>query len=136
MPRQPVLIVDGHLDLAFNALHHRRDLTQDVMTLRECEDPKPPGPSHPDSLRERKRPDSPSRGTVTVSLPQMREGRVGIVLSTIMSRVQFPTPQLDDGMRNQLASHAIGHSHLHYYKALEREGQIKFIRDTAGLDAA
>ena len=74
MPRQPVLIVDGHLDLAFNALHHRRDLTQDVLTLREREDPKPPGPSHPDSLRERKRPDSPSRGTVTVSLPQMREG--------------------------------------------------------------
>jgi len=136
MPRQPVLIVDGHLDLAFNALHHRRDLTQDVLTLREREDPKPPGPSHPDSLRERKRPDSPSRGTVTVSLPQMREGRVGIVLSTIMSRVQSPTPQLDDGMRNQLASHAIGQSHLHYYKALEREGQIKFIHDTAGLDAS
>ena len=136
MPSQPILIIDGHLDMAFNALHHRRDLTQDILTLREREDPKPPGPSHPDSLRERKRPESPSRGTVTVSLPQMREGRVGIMLSTIMSRVQTPTPQLDDGMRNQLASHAIGQSHLHYYKALEREGQITFIRNSADLDAS
>ena len=69
MPDRPMLIIDGHLDLAFNALHHRRDLTQDVCVLREREDPKPPGPSHPDSLRDRKRPESTSRGTATVSLP-------------------------------------------------------------------
>ena len=89
----PTLIVDGHLDLAYNALFHRRDLTQDIYTLREREDPKPPGPSHPDSLRDRKHHESPSRGTATVSLPQMREGRVGIMLSTIMCRVQTPTAQ-------------------------------------------
>ena len=136
MPDQPILIIDGHLDMAFNALHHRRDLTQEVYTLRELEDPKPPGPSHPDSLRERKRPESPSRGTATVSLPQMREGRVGIMLSTIMCRVQTPTAQLDDGQRTQAAAHAIGQSHLHYYKALEHEGQIGFIRDVADLDHA
>ena len=58
MPDRPTLIIDGHLDLAFNALHHRRDLTQDIHVLREREDPKPPGPSHPDSLRDRKRPES------------------------------------------------------------------------------
>ena len=136
MPAQPTLIIDGHLDMAFNALHHRRDLTQDIYTLREREDPKPPGPSHPDSLRDRKRPESPSRGTATVSLPQMREGRVGIMLSTIMCRVQTPTAQLDDGQRTQAAAHAIGQSHLHYYKALEREGQIRFIHDVPQLDAA
>ena len=136
MPEQPMLIIDGHLDLAFNALHHRRDLTQDVHVLREREDPKPPGPSHPDSLRDRKRPESTSRGTATVSLPQMRQGCVGIALSTIMCRVQMPTGLLDDGMRTQEAAHAMGQSHLHYYKALEREGQLRFIRDTNDLDAA
>lgn len=134
MPTQPTLIIDGHLDMAFNALHHRRDLTQDIFVLREREDPKPPGPSHPDSLRERKRPESPSRGTVTVSLAQMRQGHVGIVLSTIMCRVQMPTANLDDGMRTQQAAHAIGQAHLYYYKALEREGQIRFIHNTADLD--
>ncbi|MXY84417.1 MAG: peptidase, partial [Gemmatimonadetes bacterium] len=136
MPKQPMLIIDGHLDLAFNALHHRRDLTQDVHVLREREDPKPVGPSHPDSLRDRKRPASSSRGTATVSLPQMRQGCVGIALSTIMCRVQMPTGLLDDGMRTQEAAHAMGQSHLHYYKALEREGQLRFIRDTNDLDAA
>jgi membrane dipeptidase len=129
-----ILIIDGHLDMAFNALHHRRDLTQDVYALREREDPRPPGPSHPDSLRERKRPESPSRGTITVALPEMRRGRVGIMLSTIMSRVQIPTHNLDDGMRTQAAAHAIGQSHLFYYKALEREGQIRFIHTVADLD--
>ena len=136
MPEQPMLIIDGHLDLAFNALHHRRDLTQDVHVLRGREDPKPPGPSHPDSLRDRKRPESTSRGTATVSLPQMRQGCVGIALSTIMCRVQMPTGLLDDGVRTQEAAHAMGQSHLHYYKALEREGQLRFIRDTKDLDAA
>ena len=85
---------------------------------------------HPDSLRDRKRPESASRGTATVSLPQMRQGCVGIALSTIMCRVQMPVGILDDGMRTQEAAHAIGQSHLHYYKALEREGQLRFIRDT------
>ena len=136
MPDRPTLIIDSHLDLAFNALHHRRDLTQDIHVLREREDPKPPSPSHPDSLRDRKRPESTSRGTATVSLPQMRQGCVGIALSTIMSRVQMPTGILDDGMRTQEAAHAIGQAHLHYYKALEREGQLRFIRDPSDLDAA
>ncbi len=136
MPEQSILIIDGHLDLAFNALHHRRDLTQDIRVLREREDPKPPGPSHPDSLRDRKRPESTSHGTATVSLPQMRQGCVGIALSTIMSRVQIPTGPLDDGMRTQEAAHAIGQSHLHYYKALAHEGQLRFIRDATELDAA
>ena len=136
MPDRPTLIIDGHLDLAFNALHHRRDLTQDIHVLREREDPKPPSPSHPDSLRDRKRPESSSRGTATVSLPQMRQGCVGIALSTIMCRVQMPTGLLDDGMRTQDAAHAIGQAHLHYYKALEREGQLRFIRDPTELDAA
>ena len=38
MPDKPVLIIDGHLDMAFNALFYRRDLTQPVHVLRERED--------------------------------------------------------------------------------------------------
>ena len=110
MSSQTTLILDGHLDLAYNALFHRRDLTQDINELREREDPRPPGPSHPDSLRERKRQESPAKGTATVSLSEMRRGHVGIALSTIMSRVQMPTQTLDDGARTQLAAHAQGQS--------------------------
>lgn len=131
-----MLIVDGHLDLAYNALFHRRDLTQPVPVLREREDPlaghKPGGP-HPDALRKRPRADA-GRGTPTVSLPQMRSGGVGIVLSTIMSRVQVPNSALGDGMRTQAAAHAMGQAHLHYYKALEDEGELSFIHTTQDLE--
>lgn len=136
MSTHPMLILDGHLDLAYNALFHRRDLTQDVYALREREDPRPPGPAHPDSLRERKRQESPAKGTATVALPDMRRGRIGIALSTIMTRVQMPTQTLDDGARTQLAAHALGQAHLHYYKALEREGHLRFIHGIDDLDAS
>ena len=136
MPEQPPLIVDGHLDLAFNALFHRRDLTQSVQTLRDREDPAPPsGKAHPDSLRERRRPQSLGRGVATVALPEMRQGRIGIVVSTIMSRVQMPISTLNDGVRTQNAAHAMGQSHLHYYKALEAQGEIAWIRGTDNLES-
>ena len=135
MPAEPLLIVDGHLDLAYNALFHRRDLTRSVQTLREREDPAPPpGPDHPDSLRDRRGMESRGRGIATVTLPELRAGRVGIVVSTIMARVQQPMATMNDGVRTQVAAHAIGQSHLHYYRALERRGELTWIRDVADLD--
>lgn len=131
----PILIIDGHLDMAYNALFHRRDLTQSIQTLREREDVySKRGPAHPDSQRDRSRPEALGNGVATVCLPEMRRGRVGIMLSTIMSRVQMPIHNLNDGVRTQLASHAMGQSHLHYYTALERRGEIRFIRNTNDLD--
>jgi membrane dipeptidase len=132
----PILIVDGHLDLAFNALHHRRDLTQSVQTLREREDIHRDGVGpisvHPDALR--KKPRVGNSGIATVALPQMRDGCVGIVMSTIMSRVQLPTDYLSDGMRTQVAAHAMGQAHLHYYKALEGAGELCFLRTVTDLE--
>ena len=67
MPDKPVLIVDGHLDMAYNATFHRRDLTQTVQVLREREDGAVTGMSaHPDSLERRKGPEVHPPGTVTV----------------------------------------------------------------------
>jgi membrane dipeptidase len=124
------------MDLAFNALHHRRDLTQSVQTLREREDIYRDGVApksvHPDALR--KKPRVGKEGIATVALPEMRAGRVGIILSTIMSRVQLPTDYLSDGVRTQAAAHAIGQSHLHYYRALEGAGELRFIRTVTDLD--
>lgn len=137
-PTDPVLIVDGHLDLAFNALHHRRDLTRDVQTLREREDLYRDGVTpqtlHPDALRKKVR--AGDEGIATVSLPQLRAGRVGLVISTIMARVQHPTTFLSDGMRTQVGAHAIGQSHLHYYKALERAGELRFVHTAGDLDVS
>jgi membrane dipeptidase len=130
------LIVDGHLDLAFNALHHRRDLTQSVQELRRREDPWRDGVAprdlHPDTLRKANR--DGGGGIATVALPELRAGRVGIVLSTIMARVQRPEGFLSDGTRSQAAAHAIGQSHLQYYRSLERAGELAFVRTRAELD--
>ncbi|MFA6107421.1 MAG: membrane dipeptidase [Candidatus Latescibacterota bacterium] len=135
MPCDPVLIVDGHLDMAFNALYHRRDLTQPVHLLREREDPVRSGVSaHPDSLERRQGPQG-GRYTVTVTLPALRQGRVGIICSTIMARVQLTAQRTDNAVRTQVAAYAEGMAHLHYYQALEREGEIRFIRSIEDLDA-
>ena len=69
----PILIIDGHLDMAFNALYKRRDLTQPVHVLREREDPiRGDVSQHADSLERRTGPWPQKAATVTVTLPEMR----------------------------------------------------------------
>lgn len=136
MPDKPVLIVDGHLDMAYNATFHRRDLTQTVQTLREREDGALTGLSaHPDSLERRKGPEVHPPGTITVTLPEMRRGHVGIMVTTIMARVQAPSVKSHNAVRTQAAAYAVGQSHLAYYRALEREGEIFWIKNAKDLDA-
>ncbi|MDP6779020.1 MAG: membrane dipeptidase [Candidatus Latescibacteria bacterium] len=135
MPAKPILIVDGHLDMAYNALFYRRDLTQPVRVLREREDVvRGDVSAHADSL-ERRQGLEATHYTVTVTLPEMRKGRVGIMLSTIMARVQAAGDKIHNASRTQVAAYAKGQAHLHYYKALEREGEITFIKTVDDLDA-
>ena len=129
------LIIDGHLDMAFNALFYRRDLTKSVYELRNREDSIRGGISaHPDSLERRQGP-RPKHFTPTVALPEMRKGKVGMMLSTIMARVQDPAGNTHNALRTQANAYARGQSHLAYYRALERQGDITFIKSTADLDA-
>lgn len=131
---RPVLIIDGHLDMAFNALYKRRDLTLPVQILREREDPVRRDVSqHVDSLERRSGPWPQKPATVTVSLPDMRKGHVGIMLTTIMARVQAPSIASHNSVRTQAVAHARGRSHLHYYEALEREGEIFWIKSLDDL---
>ena len=131
----PILIIDGHLDMAFNALYKRRDLTQPVQVLREREDPiRGDVSQHADSLERRTGPWPQKATTVTVTLPEMRKGRVGIMLTTVMARVQAPTAATHNSVRTQAVAHARGRSHLHYYEALEREGEIFWIKTADDLD--
>jgi len=134
MPGEPLLIIDGHLDMAFNALYYRRDLTKPVQLLREREDPVRPRPSaHPDSL-ERRRGLQGKGYTVTVSLPEMRRGRVGIMLSTVMARVQAPDATTHNAVRTQAAAYGEGQAHLAYYQALARRGEISLIKSLSDLE--
>lgn len=141
MSERPTLIIDGHLDMAFNALFYRRDLTQPVTVLRDREDVIPANVSaHPDSLERREGPWGSRTTTATVTLPEMRKGSVGIMLSTIMARVQVggagTSLSLSNSARTQSIAYAQGQSHLAYYRALERRGEITFIRSTEDLNAS
>jgi len=69
------LIFDAHLDLSMNALEWNRDLTREVVLLRE---------------REKGQSDKPDRGKGTVSLPEMRKGKVGICVATLIARYVAP----------------------------------------------
>jgi len=65
------LIFDAHLDLAMNAIEWNRDLTKPLAEIRQ---------------REMHMNDKTDRGKGTVCLPELRDGKVGIVVATQLSR--------------------------------------------------
>ncbi|MCB0120756.1 MAG: hypothetical protein KDE58_00855, partial [Caldilineaceae bacterium] len=98
-----MLIIDSHLDLAWNAMQHNRDLTQSVYTIRTRE-------GHSSSVG--------GGGQGTVALPEMRKGRVFLAVVTLMARHTGQlAPYLDYGSQAQATAAAQGH--LAYYRALE-----------------
>lgn len=62
-----MLIIDGHLDLAMNAIHWNRDLSRPLEEIRR---------------REAHLTDKLDRGRGVVALPEMRKGGIGLCLAT------------------------------------------------------
>ena len=112
-----MLIVDSHLDLGSNALYWNRDLTLDVTEVRARE----AGMT------------GKGRGNNTVSLPEMRRGRVAVAVATLLARTggspatgipKYSAPSIAYGMsQGQLA----------YYRALEELGEVRILRSAADL---
>jgi membrane dipeptidase len=112
-----VLIVDAHLDLAWNALQWNRDLTQSAYTIRTQEVAVP----------------GPGRGQGTVSLPELRRGRVALCFGTTLARsTGRPVDHVDYLSPAQASAAAQGH--LAYYRALERQGYARVITTRGDLD--
>jgi membrane dipeptidase len=112
-----VLIVDAHLDLAWNALYYDRDLRCPVHTLRTWE----AGMS------------GQGRAVGTVAFPELRQGRVALCGATLLARsTGRPVPQLDYVSVSQATASAQGQ--LAYYRALEAEGVGRVITERAALD--
>jgi membrane dipeptidase len=116
--KKPLLIADSHLDLAFNAIQLKRDLTASVSSVR-AHDPEP-------LIR--------SFGTCTVTFPELRKGGVGLVFGTVMSRIDPNDGWTATGMYVQSQCYGIGMGHLAYYQALERDGVLRFIHTAEDLD--
>ena len=65
-----MLLIDSHLDLAWNALQWNRDLQKAIDTIRRSESDWT----------------GPGRGAGTVSLSEMRTGRVALCFATLLAR--------------------------------------------------
>jgi membrane dipeptidase len=114
-----MLIVDAHLDLAMNALEWNRDLSRPIDEIR---------------ARESSLSDKPDRGRGTVSLPEMRRGRVGLCVATLIARYVAPENPLS-GWHSPEQAWATTQGQLAWYRAMEERGELVQIRDRAALDA-
>jgi membrane dipeptidase len=113
-----MLIVDGHLDLAMNALEWNRDLRQSIERIRVRED----GMS-----------DKPDRGQGTVCFPEMRRGGIGLCLATQIARYVKPSNPLP-GWHSPEQAWAATQGQLAWYRAMEEAGELVQVRDGAELD--
>lgn len=117
-----MLIFDAHLDLAWNALDWNRDLLRPVSEIRkrECE----LGMT------------GKGRGEGTVSFPELRRGGVGLFIATLLARLLRPNlmPAIQR-YEHMEAAYAAAHGQMVYYRILEQQGVLCWIKDAAGLDA-
>ncbi len=132
------LIVDAHLDIAWNAVSFDRDQLLSVRELRAAE----AGMT------------GKSRGRCTVSLPEMRRAGVAVCLATLLARA---LPQqgaaISEGVgaagdrkrgqvivredldyANQTIACAAAQAQLAYYNLLEQQGHLLRIRDATMLN--
>jgi membrane dipeptidase len=115
----PRLVIDGHLDLAMNALLWNRDLTTQVDDLRAHE-------------REQGLLGA-GRGRNTVTLPELRRGGVGLSMATLLARTGgAPTPGLPKYASAAIA-YGMAQGQLAYYRILAASGDLTVIGDRAEL---
>lgn len=116
-----MFLVDGHLDLAENALNWYRDLELSVAELRRAE-----------AGVEGK-----GRGCAVVTLPEMRRGEIGLSFATIVDRIGKAAAGAPAGVGSPTLDvcYAKGQAQLAYYRILETRGLLRIIRDRAMLEA-
>ena len=107
-----MLIFDAHLDMAWNALEWNRDLMKPVAEIRQFE--KHFGDIVP--------------GDCTVSWVELRRGRVGITISTLLPRLHRKHAELTF-YQSREADYASGYGQLAYYRAMCERGELRELPD-------
>lgn len=118
-----MLIIDGHLDLAMNALLNERDQTLPVTDIRANE----------------KNLTGDDPGLCSNSLHEMREARTALCVTTVISRCKPVKPDRDNQRRcmdfpTQEMAYACAQAQLAYYRMLEQQGHVRIIDSLAALD--
>ncbi len=113
-----MLLFDAHLDLAWNAIDYNRDITLPIDELREA-----------DRLIQGK-----GRGLNTVTLPEMRKGKIAVCIATLLARLTRPgmVPNVQR-YTSMEAAYAAAQGQLFYYRAMEAKGWLRLIKDANGL---
>lgn len=112
-------LIDAHLDLAWSAMYFNRDLLQPIATIRQAE------AGMTDEL---------SRGRNTVSFPELRTANVPVCVATLLARSgpdKLKKPALrrvDLDYAQQRLAYAHAQGQLAYYRLLESEGHIRFLK--------
>jgi membrane dipeptidase len=115
-----MIIFDAHLDLAWNAIDWNRDLCRPVAEIRQSE-----------AGQEGK-----GRGCNTVAFPELRRGRVAVFIATLLARQLFPGFLAPVKRYSSMtAAYAAAQGQLAYYRALEQQGVLRWIKNAAGLNA-
>jgi membrane dipeptidase len=118
-------LIDGHLDLAWNALSWGRDITLDLDPLNRDE----VGMT-----------DHPSRGRATTTLPEMRRAGIAVCQATLLARAKPEIRRPEGHARNSLdfanqeIASATARGQLAYYELLERRGLLRMIRTRTDLN--
>ncbi len=112
-----MIVIDAHLDLAWNALNWNRDITLPVEAIRQAEVHTP----------------GEHRGRNTVALPEMRKGNVAVCFATVLARSSGLGEELLDYRSREIAS-AMAQGQLAYYRILERQGQLRMLKDWSELE--
>lgn len=116
------MYIDGHLDLAFNAVVHKRDLTRGVKAVRADE-----ARTHQELL---------------VTLPELRRAQVGIVFGTLFAIPRTALQYEGDAPPKWKAklsyatpdeAHALAVDQLECYEQWEEEGHIRILRSQSDL---
>jgi membrane dipeptidase len=117
-----MLVFDAHLDLAWNALDWNRDLTLPAAEIRQRE--------RAAGMTDK------GRCCNTVSFHELRRGKVAIFIATLLARLlrigAMPAIQRYASMD---AAYGAAYGQLAYYRALEQQGALRWIKDAATLDA-
>src|SRR5260221_11103793 len=113
-----MLLSDAHLDMAWNALEWNRNLELPVHKIREFE--KQFSGTYP--------------GANTVSWDALRQGRVGITISTLLPRLSRKDKALSH-YQSREAAYAACMGQLYYYRALVAKGALREIPDRKTLTA-
>ena len=113
-----MFIMDAHLDLAMNAMEWNRDLKQTNSQLRD---------------REKGLTDKPDRERNVVSLPALREGKIGLVVATQIARYVRKGSPLP-GWHSPEQAWAQSQAQLAWYRAMADQGEMIQITDRDSLE--